>query len=448
LADERARWWLIGAMGGLLGLLLLDETVVGVALGQIRADLGLSEVGAAWVVSAYLLVFTSLVAAGGKLGDVVGLRRWLLGGIVVFGAGAAAAGLAERGGWIIAARCVQGAGAAVVFPSTLAVIARAFAPGRRGVAIGVYGAIGTTFLGVGPFVGGVLTDALSWRWYFWLSPMMAGVIGVVIVLSWRGAMSERVRDEARIDWIGLALLASGLGMVVLGVMQGPEWGWGSAPILVLLAGGAAGIAALVARERGRRDALLDVRLLSRPTVRACNLVVLTAQWAKMVMVVFGAQYLQRERGMDALGAGVALLAVVAPSPFASWLGGWCADRFGSRPTALVALAALGASMAVIGLGLEGGAWVLIASGVVAGTGVSVAFSAAIRASMNAAPGAAQGQASGVLLTSQLLGATIGIASGSTLLAMTGSHAVVMLAGAGVVLGVLAAAWAWLEREPA
>jgi MFS family permease len=161
-AEDR-KWWVLAAMGAILGVILLDETVVSVALATIRSDLGMSEAGSHWVVNIYMLVLAGLSAAAGKVGDIAGHRLVMNSGLLTFGAASIACGFADSGTWLIVARGVQGVGAAIIFPASLAMLTIAFPERQRGLAIGISGAVGTVFLALGPLVGGFLTDFASCR---------------------------------------------------------------------------------------------------------------------------------------------------------------------------------------------------------------------------------------------------------------------------------------------
>lgn len=159
--DERHRpWWILAATGCVLGLIVLDETVVGVALPTIQTQLGMTQTASHWIINAYLLVFTCLVAAGGKLDDSIDLKKVFLIGLVIFGLSSLAAGFAEDGLMLIGLRACQGIGAALVFPAATTMTTEAFPPERRGLAFGIQGGIGATFLALGPFVGGLFTEVL------------------------------------------------------------------------------------------------------------------------------------------------------------------------------------------------------------------------------------------------------------------------------------------------
>lgn len=425
------RWWVLGAMAGCLGLVLLDETAVGVALPTIRTAFDLSVVQSHWVVNAYLLVFASLVAVGGKLGDVIGLKRLTIFGVLLFGAASIGCGLAADGTWLIVARLVQGIGAAVIFPASITLVALSFSPHERGMAVGLYGAIGTAFLGAGPYVGGVLTDALSWRWIFWVNAPLVLVVALIVLFAWRDPARAR---RGRIDALGVVMLATGLGMLVFGIMQGPEWGWLQPSIIGTLACGAAMMAMFVLVELRREVPLIEIDLLADSTIRLCNLVIFTGQYAKTVQFVMGSLFLQQVLSLSAYQAGLALLAAVAPAPLSAILAGRLSDRLGSRLPTLVGLAVVLTGMTWIAIDMGEHPWLLIAPAIMLGLSTSFLFAPVIKSNMNAAPPEKQGQASGVLLTSQMLGATIGLAVSSTILAMSSYRAVfvTMAAFTGVV----------------
>lgn len=441
------RWWILGAMGTILGVILLDETAVGVALPQLQIELAIDEVTSHWVISAYILVLTGLAAAAGRFGDIVGHRLLMVAGLLLFGLSSLACGLAQSGGWLIAARAVQGAGAAVIFPASLAMVTIAFPERQRGFALGVYGAIGTTFLAAGPLVGGVLTDLLSWRWIFWVNPPIVLAVALIVELAWRDPPREGAAPD--LDRNGLVLLVSGLSLAIFAIMEGPERGWGNPWILVALVLGCVMLLAFVRVERRVPQPLIEVDLFADRSFAACNLVLFVTQYSKMAVFVFGAMYLQDEMKLSPLMAGVALLPAVAPQIATAMLAGRAADRYGARWPTIIGLAALAAGLGLIGIAVGPGSYAVMFLGLLAnGLATAFLFVPPQRAIMNAVPPAKQGQAGGIAMTAQLLGGTVGMAVCSTLFSMTGDFRVVFLAAAAVLTAALAVGFAAIERPTA
>ena len=445
LGENSRKWWVLAAMGAILGVILLDETVVGVALPTIQIDLDIPEIASHWVVNVYMLVLACLAAAAGKLGDIVGHKTLMNLGLLIFGLASLACGFAESGSWLIAARGVQGVGAAIIFPSSLAMVTISFPENQRGLALGIYGAIGTVFLALGPLVGGILTDLASWRWIFWINPPIVLLVAVIVMAAWIDP--PHVGEAERVDKTGFLLLVSGLSMVIFATMEGPEWGWTGPAILLLLIVGAALLVAFVFVELRKSAPLIEVDLFASPTFAACNLVIFSAQFTKMAVFVFGAVYLQDILKMTPLMAGLALLPTVAPQPFTAPLSGYVADRFGARWPSLGGLVFMFAGLAWVGVAISWNSYALMFPGLLAwGLSMAFLFVPPQRAVMNAVPPGKQGQAGGIAMSSQLLGATVGMAVCSTLFAMTDDFQVVFLANAAFALIVLVVGWLTIERR--
>ena len=443
--DSRRKWWVLAAMGGVLGLILLDETVVGVALPTIREDLQMSQITAHWVVNVYLLVFAGLVVAGGKLGDMIGLRRLFLGGVTLFGLASMMAGLAESTAWILAARGVQGIGAAAIFPASTAVITRVFAPGERGLALGIYAAIGTVFVALGPLVGGFFVDTLSWRWIFWINLPLVAAIALVILVTWTEPVpAHRV---ARFDKAGLITLILGLSALVFAIMEGPEWGWQHPLIWALLACGAMLLALFVLAERQAAAPLVELDLFRSPLFTVCTLMYFTAQFNEIAMIVFGALYLQDVLQMSALQAGLAMLLAVGPIPFVAVPAGRIADRFGQHWPSIAGLALTGTGMLLLAGAVAFERYTLMVVPMLLwGIGIPFMFGPSQRAMMNAVAADKQGQAAGIGRGAQQLGGTIGMAVCGTLLAMTGRFEAVFLVTGCLSLALLAVDWRVVDDQ--
>jgi len=444
--DDNRKWWILGAMGGVLGMILLDETVVGVALPTVRGDLGMSQVTAHWVVNAYLLVFAGLAAAGGRLGDLVGLHNLFIAGVAVFGAASLACGFAQGGTWLVAARAAQGVGAAVIFPCSLSMVTIAFPAGQRGMALGLMGAIGTIFLALGPLVGGFFTDFVSWRWIFWINVPLVVLVGLVVWAAWDDL--SRPGPPAAMDRRGFVSLVAGLGMLVFAIMEGPEWGWSHAGIWIPLAAGIATLAAFVLVERRQPAPLIEVGLFHGGTFTACNLILFVAQFSKIAIIIFGALYLQDVLDMDAFKAGVALLAAVAPIPFIAPLAGRAADRFGARWPSIGGLIGTTASIVWIGLAVDAKSYALLLPALLLyGFAQAFLFPPAQHAIMSSVPQEKQGEAGGIAMTAQLLGGTIGMSVLSTVFAVTADFRAVFLATGATMFAVLVFGWFAIRPPP-
>lgn len=445
MGEDHRKWWLLAAMGAVLGVILLDETVVGVALPTIQIDLGMSEVASHWVVNIYMLVLAGLAAAAGKFGDIVGHKTLMNTGLLIFGLASLACGIAESGTWLIIARGVQGVGAAIIFPSSLAMVTIAFPENQRGLALGIYGGVGTIFLSLGPLVGGFLTDFASWHWIFLVNPPIVLAVGLIVFETWREP--PRAATVERVDKTGLVLLVGGLSMLVFSLMEGPEWGWSDPSILALLVVGVALLAVFVRVELKKPAPLIEVDLFADPTFAGCNLVIFSAQFTKMAVFVFGALYLQEVLGMSPLLAGLALLPTVAPQPFTAPLSGYVADRFGARWPSLGGVLAMLIGLVWVAAAMSWESYASIFPGLLIwGVSMAFLFVPPQRAIMGAVPPVKQGQAGGIAMSSQLLGATIGMAVSSTVFVMTDDFQAVIYANALLTLIVLAVGWLTIERN--
>ena len=444
MADNNRRWFVLAAMGGVLGLIALDQTVVGVALPTIRDDLAMSSIASHWVVNSYLLVMAGFAAAAGRIGDLLSLRSLFLAGAALFGSASVFCGLAESGDWIIAARAVQGLGAAMIFPTSITMIARSFPEEQRGLAFGIQTMVGASFMSAGPLVGGVLIHYASWRWIFWVNLPVLLIVITLVLLAWE--KPPKKIEPKRLHVTGLLLLVLALSTLITAIMQGEDWGWRSLPILVLFALGIAIMAIFVKTELRRDDALLDLRLLRIPVFAASNLTIWVGQFSVTTVTIFCAMMLQQKAHFDALQAGIYMLAAVLPTLFTSLLAGLLADRFGTRTPILIGIAANCVALLWVAYLDSSGSyremhWPLILWGL----SLPMVFVPARRAVMSSVPVTRQGQASGVSLTLQLLGGTMSIAVCGTLLVITNSFTTIYLTAATLIGLVWIAAFVLIER---
>lgn len=453
VTDSSRPWWVLAAASSVLGLVVLDETVVGVALPTIRDELGMTEVGSHWVVNAYLLTFTCFLAAGGKLGDMLGRRTAFPGGAALFLAGSLLAGAAPSGGWLIAGRALQGVGAAVTFPTSMAIVASAFPPQRRGSAFGVQTTIAGCFMTAGPLVGGVFSQALSWRWIFFINlPVVA--ITASLLLATLAAPAPRTRDQGafgltRFDYPGLAALVAGLTGITVGLMQSTDWGWTSPAVLGGLVGGAVLVAIFVAIELRRAAPLVELDLLAIPTFTGGNVVFAIFQFEKMIVFVFVALYLQHGLGRSPIEAGVVVSVAILPTLMTSRLAGKVRDKHGARVPLTITLVVTAVAVAAVGVATVVGSQALIVAVLVVWGAIMPFIAVTTRpAVMGAVPATKQGQASGVNLSIQMLGGTVAIAVCSPLLILTGAYWPVFVVTGLVTLAAAFVSWQMVERPHA
>jgi EmrB/QacA subfamily drug resistance transporter len=404
------RWLVLVAMTGSLSMIMLDQTVVTVALPVMSDDLGLAPTGQQWVVNAYVLALTALVAFGGKLGDRVGGVRTFRLGVAGFFIASALCGLAPAGGfgeaWIIAARALQGAAAALMVPTSGAIVISAFPAQERGRAMAAYVGISQIFLAIGPLIGGVLTESVSWRAVFWLN-VPVGVAALVLVAI---AKPAQVTRPGRIRPGALALLVGGLGASVLAVQQAATWGWDAPLTLLLLVGGVAAIATFVVTQSRVPDPLVDVRLLRRGPFLGNVVVNGLIQFGLLAAVLHSSLYLQDLLHFSPLTTGLAVLAMVLPITVAAQLGGRWFDRSGVRPPALAGLVISTVGMLAWTLALPYLSYPLQVPGMVlTGFGLGLTMSPTNTDALSRVAAEQRSQASGVLQTIRQLGGTLGVA---------------------------------------
>jgi EmrB/QacA subfamily drug resistance transporter len=414
LTDENRRWWVLATMTGSLSMILIDQTVVSVALPTMQRDLDLSTVGLQWVINAYLLAIAVFVALGGKLGDLLGNARIFRIGAALFVSASALCGFAQSEEWIIASRVLEGIGAALMTPATGAIVTNSFRPSERGRAMGVYAGVSMVFLALGPLIGGVLTEAISWRAVFFVNLP----VGVVMLALAR--VTLRGREEAtggRMDWGGVPLIVLGLGCLVLALMQSRSWGWGSPQTIGLLAASVVLLSAMVWWELRAREPLVQLRLFANRNFTADNVVLAAVQFALMGVSVFGAIWVQNVLGFGPIEAGLSLLPLTLPLLVLAPRVGSLYDRIGPRLPVAAGALAVGAALAwnAIFLHERSYPWI-VPSYLLMGTGLAFVMTPANTDAMNAAAARLRGQASGVIQTMRQVGGTIGIAVMGTVVA--------------------------------
>ena len=409
ITDRNRKWWTLGAMCFALFMIMLDNTVVNVALPSIQNDLGASLSALEWTINAYTLTFAVTLVTGGRLGDIFGRRRSFLFGVVLFALSSATAGLAPNDLSLVASRAVQGIGAAFMMPATLSIITNAFPPQERGKAIGTWAGVSALALALGPVVGGFLTEQVSWRAIFFLNLPVA-VLAVVVSLA--ATRESRDRTVPRtVDLAGVGTLTIGIGALVLALVESNDWGWGSAGILGLLAASAIGLGAFVVTERRVRFPMVEFAFFRSPQFLGTNGIAFVVSFAMLAMFFFMALYMQNILGYSPLEAGVrflpSTLVIIVTAP----LAGRLTDRIGARIPI-----ALGLSFVAVALYLQSRITVdstysdLLPLFSLMGLGIGLTMSPMSTAAMNAVQEAKAGVASGILSMSRMVGGTFGVAA--------------------------------------
>lgn len=399
--------WVIALTG--IGSLMaaLDTLVVSTALTTIRADLHASVQQLEWTVNAYNLTFAVLLITATALGDRFGRRSLYAGGLLLFAAASAACALAPDVQTLIAARAVQGAGAALILPLGLALLSEAFPPDKRGAAIGVFSAITGLSVASGPLVGGAVVQGLSWHWIFWLNVPIGAVAAPLALRRLRESYGPRTRIDVR----GLVLVSAGSFGVVWGLVRGNQAGWGSVEVVGALTAGVALLVAFVDWQRRAVAPMLPPEMFRSRAFTAGNAAIFFTFASLFTGVFFFAQLLQVVSGYSALDAGLRLLPWTVTFLTVAPVAGALADRIGERWLLTVGLALEAAGMlwvvSVADVGMTYGQ--LVGPFVVAGVGVSMAIPCAQNAVVGAVRGDELGKAAGVNSMMRELGGVFGIA---------------------------------------
>jgi len=452
LTEENRRWWTLGAMCFALFMIMLDNTVVNVALPSIQDDLGASLSGLEWTVNAYTLTFAVLLVTGGRLGDIFGRRLVFLCGVVVFALSSAAIGFAPTQGWLVTGRAVQGVGAAFMMPGTLSIITNAFPAEERGKAIGTWAGVSALALAIGPVVGGALAEYVSWRAIFFLNLPVAAAAVAVTLFAARESRDESV--ERTVDWAGIAAITVGLTALTLALVEAGAWGWGSPRILGLFALSIAGLVAFAQIERRVKVPMVDFSFFGSRTFLGTNIVAFIITFSMLGMFFFLTLYMQNILDYSPLEAGVRFLPTTLMVIIVAPIAGRLTDSIGPRPLitaglTLVATSLLWQSFLTPTSGFD----FLLPGFVLMGIGIALVMSPMSTAAMNAVDQSKAGVASGILSMSRMVGGTLGVAVLGTFIGQTASRAdFVNSLGEGLLIGSLVAfagaivAWTLVSPE--
>jgi EmrB/QacA subfamily drug resistance transporter len=408
ITDDNRRWWTLGAMCFALFMIMLDNTVVNVALPSIQRSLHASTSALEWTVNAYTLVFAVLLVTGGRLGDLFGRRRMFLFGVVTFALASGAIGFSPNEGWLVGWRAIQGVGAAFMMPGTLSIITNAFPAEERGKAIGTWAGVSALALAIGPVLGGVLVEYVSWQSIFFLNLPVAALAVVVTLVAAHESRDDSV--ERTLDVPGVVTLTAGLAAFVLALVQGNAWGWGSAPIVGLLVASVLTLAGFVVIERRTRVPMVDFAFFRSRGFLGANTVGFIVSFAMLAMFFFLALYLQNILGYSPLQAGIRFLPSTLMIVIIAPLSGRLADRIGPRvPIVAGLLLVSGALFWQSFIDVHTSFSFLIGAFIVMGIGIALVMSPMSMAAMNSVAPTKAGVASGILSMNRMVGGTFGVA---------------------------------------
>jgi EmrB/QacA subfamily drug resistance transporter len=408
LNSEYRRWWTLGAVSFGLFMIMLDNTVVNVALPSIQRDLGVGLSELQWIVTGYALTFAALMLTGGKLADHYGRRLIFVVGLAIFTLASLGCGIAESGDVLIAARVVQGVGAALMNPATLSIISATFPPEQRGTAIGIWAGVSALALAIGPLVGGLLTDHLDWSWIFFVN-VPVGVLAVAVSFL----VIEESRDtseERRLDLPGQ--FAGGIGLFALtyALIEANTYGWTSGRILASFAVAAVALVAFVWLERVQRVPMLDLELFRNGTFAGANAVVLLVALAMFGVFFFVSLYMQNILGYSAVQAGAAFLPMTILIILIAPVAGRTSDRVGSRWLMTAGMVLVGLQLLYFSrLGVDETFWSLLPGLVTGGVGMALVMTPSAAAAVRSVPVDKAGVGSAVLNACRQVGGALGIA---------------------------------------
>jgi EmrB/QacA subfamily drug resistance transporter len=416
----RRNGWTLGIVSVALFMVVLDNLVVSVALPTIHRDLGASIQSLEWTVNAYVLAYAVLLLTGAALGDRFGRKRMFLAGLAVFTAASAAAALAPTTDLLIAARAVQGAGAAMVTPLTLTLLAEAFPQEKRGMAIGVWSGVSGVAVALGPLVGGGVVQAISWHWIFWIN-VPIGLILAPLALRW---LSESRGPYGTLDLRGLLLASTGAFGIVFGLVRAQSLGWTSTTILASIIGGLVLVAAFVAWELRTPEPMLPMSFFAKRSFAVTNVASLSMYFGMFGSIFFLSQYLQNVLHNTPLQAGLKLLVWTGATMVVAPLAGVFSERLGSRPFMAAGLALQAGALAWMALTASTHQHYseLIGPFIMAGAGMALVFAPSANAVLSSVRTEQAGQASGANNAIREIGGVLGVAVLASVFTGAGSYA--------------------------
>jgi EmrB/QacA subfamily drug resistance transporter len=414
VTSDRRKWLALALLSVVQFMVVLDIAIVNVALPSIKLDLGFSQENLQWVISAYALVFGGFLLLGGRAADLLGRRRLFLVGLVVFTLSSLLAGFAWSEASLIAARALQGLGAAVITPAALSILSTTFMEGReRNIALGVWSAVGGFGAAAGLLMGGVLTDTVGWEWIFFVN-VPAGLAAL--------AATPRLLSESRdarvksFDAAGAVLVTVGLSSLVYAITQAGQDGWLAGKTIAFFAAALALLAGFVAWESRHPEPLLRLGIFRSRSVNGANIASFMLNMTTLSTFLTLTLYMQQVLGYSAMKTGLAFLAIAGNAIVSSTVAAQLVTRIGIKPVLLTGLTALGAGILYLTQISVGGSYLadLLPGFLLIAVGVGFAFVPISIAALAGVESAEAGLASGLLNTSQQIGGALGIAALSTI----------------------------------
>jgi EmrB/QacA subfamily drug resistance transporter len=406
----RHKWWALALLATVQFMVVLDIAIVNVALPSIQADLGFSQSNLQWVISAYALLFGGFLLLGGRAADLLGRRRLFIAGLVVFSVASLISGLAWSDESLIIARAFQGLGAAIITPAALSILMTTFSEGReRNYALGVWGAVGAFGAVAGVLLGGILTDALSWPWIFYINvPVGLAALALTPVLL----TESRDAQVKTFDALGAVLVTSGLITLVFGITQANDYGWGSAETIGLFVAAGVLLAGFVGWEARAKEPLMPFSIFRIRTVSAANIAGLILGTVTFSMFLMLTLYMQQVLGYSPMKTGVAYLAVAGTAIVWSGVAAQLVNRVGVKPVIAAGMTFLAAGLLYFTQVSVGGSYLgdLLPGFLLIAIGLGFSFVPISIAALAGVQPSEAGLASGLFNTSQQIGGALGIAA--------------------------------------
>jgi EmrB/QacA subfamily drug resistance transporter len=457
--EDHRKWWTLGAVSFGLFMIMLDNTIVNVALPTIQSELNLQISELEWVVAGYALTFGALMLTGGKLGDLFGRRKIFVIGLVIFTASSLACGLANSAGMLIGARVVQGVGAALMNPATLSIIVATFPTRQRGTAIGIWAGVSALALAIGPLVGGLITEKINWSWIFFINvPIGVLAIGAAYLFI---DESRDTSHEQRPDVPGLVTSTVGLFALSYALIEANSYGWTSTRILFAFGVAAVSLTAFILLEHYQRLPMLELGLFRNKGFSGANSVMLLMGLAMFGVFFYVSLYVQRVIGYSPIEAGASFLPWTVLIILLAPQAGRLSDRYGPKWFVVGGmLIVTGSLLLFANMGEHESFWNLLPAMLLGGLGMAAAMAPTTAAAMQSVQADKAGVGSAVLNSARQVGGSLGIAIMGAIVAASatpgesnpvdflhGFHHALVTAAVLTVLGAVVAAFTLTGRRP-